>query len=268
MDDGYAARFGLVERLLGAGALGRLRAAHVCVVGIGGVGSWAVEGLARSGVGAITLIDPDTVHASNINRQLVAMPGTVGRLKVDALAERVRLMNPDCRVNVAAEFFDEKTAERLLAAAGGGWVVDAVDRMSRKALLIAECRRLGRPIVTVGGAAGKRDPTRIRTGDLGAAEGDNLLRLVRRKLRRDHGFPGGEGALFGARCVYSSEPPVYAWNDGTCHPEPEAGTNPTLEGKSAFGTGAFVTACFGFAAAGEVVRAICGEPPPTVRTGG
>ena len=257
LSEDYLQRFGGLGRLYGTAALSRLQAAHVAVVGVGGVGSWVVEGLARSGIGALTLVDLDDVCVTNVNRQLPALDGNIGRPKVAALAERVRLINPTCKVTAAAEFFTAESAARLLEPRFD-WVVDCIDRVSNKALLIAECVRRGRPVVTVGGAGGKRDATRIRAGDLGGAHGDDLLKLVRRKLRRDHGFAKGEGNDYGIPCVSSQEKPVYPWADGTCATEPEPGSNLQLDCASGFGTAVFVTAAFGFAAAGEVVRRVAG----------
>jgi tRNA A37 threonylcarbamoyladenosine dehydratase len=253
LEPGYLERFGGVGRLFGTDALARLHAAHVCVVGVGGVGSWTVEGLARSGVGALTLVDLDDVCVTNVNRQLPALDGQIGRPKVAVLAERVPLINPACRVETVAEFFTAASAERLLAGKFD-CVVDAIDAMTNKALLIAACVRRGLPCVTIGGAGGKRDATMIRAGDLGEAHGDNLLRLVRKKLRRDHGFAHGEGQRYGVRCIFSAEKPVFPWADGTCQAEPEAGSNLKLDCDSGFGTAVFVTGAFGFAAAGEAVR--------------
>lgn len=253
----YLARFGALGRLYGAAALPRLASAHVAVVGLGGVGSWVVEALARSGIGALTLVDLDDVCVTNTNRQAHALASTVGRPKVAVLAERVGAIHPACRVVPVDEFFTAETAERLLAPRFD-WLVDAIDGMSNKALLIARCVARGQPILTVGGAGGRRDATRIRTGDLGEAQGDDLLRLVRKKLRRDHGFARGEGHVYGIPCVYSNERPLYPWADGTCATEPEAGSSLKLDCASGFGTGVFVTGAFGFAAAGEVVRRIAG----------
>jgi tRNA A37 threonylcarbamoyladenosine dehydratase len=258
----YHDRFGGVGRLFGAAALERLRAAHVCVIGVGGVGSWTVEGLARSGIGALTLVDLDDVCVTNVNRQLPALDGQVGRPKVAVLAERVRLINPACRVTGVSEFFTEATAARLLAPEFDG-VVDAVDLMSHKALIIAGCRDRGRRCVTVGGAGGRRDPTQIRAGDLGDAENDLLLRQVRKKLRRDYGFAKGAArgrVRFGVRCVWSGERPVFPWADGTCAAEAEPGSNLKLDCETGFGTAVFVTGAFGLVAAGEMVRLIA-EPP-------
>ena len=253
----YLERFAGAGRLVGRAGLARLHAAHVCVMGVGGVGSWTVEGLARSGVGALTLVDLDDVCVTNVNRQLPALDGQIGRPKVAVLAERVRLINPECRVEAVTEFFTESSATRLLATSFD-YVVDAIDRMSHKALLIARCRERGIPVITVGGAGGRRDATKIRTGDIGEA-GDELLRQVRKKLRRDHGFSGGAHigiTRMGVPAVWSLESPVYPWADGTCAAEPEPGSNLKLDCESGFGTAVFVTGAFGLAAAGEVVRAI------------
>lgn len=255
LSDDYVSRFGALGRLHGATALPRLAAAHVAVVGVGGVGSWAVEALARSGVGALTLIDLDDVCVTNTNRQSHALADSVGRPKVAVLAERVRAINPECRVATQTEFFTAESAERLLAARFD-WLIDAIDGMSAKALLLASCVQRAQPVLTVGGAGGRRDATRIRVGDLGESQGDELLRLVRKKLRRDHGFARGEGNIYGIPCVYSNEKPVFPWADGTCSTEPEPGSSLKLDCASGFGTGVWVTGAFGFAAAGEVVRRI------------
>jgi len=258
MNDDYLARFGGISRLFGSAALARLSAAHVCVVGVGGVGSWTVEGLARSGIGALTLIDLDDVCLTNVNRQVHALDGQVGRAKVEVLAERVRLINPVCRVMTLMEFFTKASADRMLETKFD-YVVDAIDSVTNKALLLAECQELGRPVLTVGGAAGKRDATKVRAGDLGDTWGDGLLRTVRRKLRREHGFKPGtqKGKMhFGIRCIWSSESPVFPWADGTCRAMAEPDSNLKLDCATGFGTAAFVTGAFGLAAAGEVVRLI------------
>ncbi len=266
MNDDYVSRFGALGRLYGAAALPRLHAAHVAVVGVGGVGSWIVEALARSGVGALTLVDLDDVCVTNTNRQSHALADTVGRPKVAVLAERVRAINPDCRVTTHTEFFTAQSAERLLATKFA-WLVDAIDGMSNKTLLIASCVQRGQPVLTVGGAGGKRDATRIRVGDLGESQGDDLLRLVRKKLRRDHGFARGEHQIYGIPCVYSNEKPVFPWANGTCSTEPEPGTSLKLDCASGFGTGVFVTGAFGFAAAGEIVRLIAADGNATQESG-
>src|SRR6188474_2400112 len=161
MTDDYLQRFGGLGRLYGTAALPRLQAAHVAVVGVGGVGSWVVEGLARSGIGSITMIDLDDVCLTNVNRQLPALDGNIGRPKVDALADRVKLINPECRVERMANFFTASTADELLAPKFD-FVVDAIDKLSNKCLVIAKSRERGYPVITVGGAGGKRDGTQVR----------------------------------------------------------------------------------------------------------
>lgn len=200
---GFDERFSRVSRLLGAEGLVRLRAAHVAVVGLGGVGSWTVEALARTGVGSLTLVDPDVVQLTNFNRQLPALDVNLGRLKAEVLAERVRTINADCRVTVVPEAFGPDNAERLLAP-GFQMLVDAIDSPSRKAWLIAGCRDRVIPVLTAGGAGGRRDPTQVRVADLAASSHDPLLGQVRRLLRRHHGFPRGSKP-FGVECVFSTE---------------------------------------------------------------
>jgi tRNA threonylcarbamoyladenosine dehydratase len=256
----YLDRFGGLGRLMSRAGLERLRTAHVCVVGVGGVGSWVVEGLARSGIGAITLVDLDDVCVTNVNRQLPALDGQIGRPKVVVLSERARLINPECRIEPVEDFFTPATAERILAPQYD-FIVDAIDRMAQKAHLIAGCRDRGFSVVTIGAAGGRRDPAKIRTGDIGEAA-DELLRQVRKRLRRDYHFSAGAQrgiSRMGVRCVWSTEPPVFPWADGTCAKEPEPGSNLKLDCESGFGTAVFVTGVMGLVAAGEVVRSIAGE---------
>lgn len=269
MNDDHEARFGGLARLYGREALARLRAAHFCVVGVGGVGSWTAEALARGGAGAITLIDLDEVCVSNVNRQLHALDGQIGRAKVDVLAERIRLINPGCRVEAVQEFFVTSNAGRLLAPERGYTVVvDAIDSVAYKARLLAGCAARGLPVVTTGGAGGKRDGTRLRIGDLGESGGDDLLRQVRKTLRREHGFPGGEGHRYGIRVVWSTEPAVYPWADGTCAASPEPGSSTRLDCSAGLGAAMWVTAAFGLAAAQEAVRlAVEGATGPQSLTG-
>src|SRR5687767_7281295 len=161
----FEARFGGIQRLYGRAGMERLRAAHVAVIGVGGVGSWAVEALARSGVGRLTLIDADDVCVSNVNRQLPALDGAIGAPKVDVLANRTRAINPELILDARQEFFTSESAETLLATQYS-YVFDAIDTLGNKALLIAECRRRNIPIITSGGAGGRRDATAVRIADL------------------------------------------------------------------------------------------------------
>lgn len=157
MDESYTQRFGGIGRLYGAAALSRLASAHVAIVGVGGVGSWVVEALARSGVGELTLIDMDDVCITNTNRQLPAMAHTLGHAKVDVLATRVAEINPGCRVHRVVEFLLESNVDRLLAPQFD-FVVDAIDRTSIKALILAKCRARGLPVITSGSAGGGATP--------------------------------------------------------------------------------------------------------------
>lgn len=251
----YQARFSGIRRLLGAEGQERVRRAHVCVIGVGGVGSWAVEALARTGVGALTLVDFDEICISNVNRQLHAVTGEFGKPKVAVLAERVRLIQPDCDVRPLQTQFMASAAAEILDR-GYDAVLDAIDRPRLKALLIAGCRERGIPIVSTGGAGGRRDPTQILVADLARTTHDNLLLITRNTLRDEHGFPRGPKKKFGVRCVYSPEAQVFPAKDGSVCERPELDADLRLDCRSGFGTACFVTGAFGFATAAEIVRII------------
>jgi tRNA A37 threonylcarbamoyladenosine dehydratase len=200
-------RFGGVARLYGAAGAARLREAHVAVIGIGGVGSWAAEALARSAVGRITLIDLDHIAESNTNRQIHALGDSYGQSKVAAMAARIAAINPACEVFPVDDFVTADNVVQLIK--GFDQVLDCIDNVNAKAALIALARRSGMPVITCGAAGGRLDPTRIRHGDLATIAGDPLLAKVRQRLRRDHGFPRDDGksrAAFGATAIYSDEP--------------------------------------------------------------
>jgi len=250
----YEARFGGIRRLFGTSGQERLRPAHVCVVGIGGVGSWAVEALARTGVGTITLVDLDDVCISNVNRQLHAVTGEFGKPKVEVMLQRVLMINPDCHVHARHSLFTKSTADEILATRYDG-LLDAIDSPSLKALLIARCREHEIPVVTTGGAGGRRDPTALRLEDLARTTHDALLQATRKILRAEFGFPRGE-KKFGVPCVYSPEAQVFPASDGSVCDQPEPGGSLRLDCRSGYGTACFVTGAFGFAAAAQVVRLI------------
>lgn len=247
-------RFGGIARLFGREGLECLQRASVCVVGIGGVGSWAAEALARSGVGAITLVDLDEVCVTNINRQIHALDGTVGRAKAEVMADRVRGIAPECRVRTELQFFTDATAAEIFCEPFSA-VIDAIDTVANKCRLIAECRARGIPVVVCGGAGGRRDPAQVRVADLSRSTHDRLLQKVREQLRREHGFPRGE-EFFGVECVFSPEPPVYPQTDGSVCAQPEPGAELRLNCDRGYGTASFVTGAFGFLAASVVVRRI------------
>ena len=263
MTEAYVQRFSGIGRLYGIAAMDKLQAAHVAVVGVGGVGSWIVEALARSGIGALTLIDMDDVCITNTNRQLPAVSDTIGRPKVAVLAERIAAINPECLLTQSIEFLTESNADRLLDA-GYDLVIDAVDRMTIKALIIAKCRDRELPVLTSGAAGGRRDPTQVRVTDLGFAGADPLLQQVRRKLRRDHQFPNstdGKGLQMGVPAVFSMERAVYPQGDGTCNTEPDSNSEKglRLDCAAGFGAATHVTGAFGFALAAEAVKKLTEE---------
>ena len=245
-------RSGGVARLYGDAGFARIKAARVAVVGIGGVGSWAAEALARSGVGRIVLIDLDHVAESNINRQIHALEATLGAAKVDAMAQRIRGINPAVEVEAVDDFVTAENAESLVA--GCDWVVDAIDQVKVKVALIALCRRLGMPLVTAGGAGGKSDPTRIRVDDLSRTEQDPLLARVRKSLRQSHGFARDPRRRFGVAAVYSDERLRYL--SGTGQDDAPQGLS-----CAGYGSSMVVTASFGLFAAAQVIQALASEPP-------
>ena len=246
-------RFSGIARLYGSEGLARLRRAHVCVVGIGGVGSWVVEALARTAVGKLTLIDLDEVCVSNVNRQLHALDGEIGRAKVESMAARVRAINPECEIQSVVEFFTESNANQLLAGRYD-CVVDAIDNVPNKCLLIARCREMEIPVVTTGGAGGRQNPAEIKVADLAQTTHDGLLQAVRKKLRDDFNFPREPRQPFGVRCVFSAEPQVFPHRDGTVCTQKEEGSDLRLNCDSGYGTATHVTGTFGFIAASEAIK--------------
>ena len=249
----FDTRFGGIARLYGKDGLQKLRTAHVGIVGIGGVGAWAAEALARSGIGALTLVDLDEVCVTNINRQLHALTETVGRAKVEVMAERIRAINPECKIVAEQKFFNEQTAAELLAPKFD-FVLDAIDDVTNKILLLVRCREKNLPVIACGGAGGRRELTSVRVGDLSQASHDRLLAEVRRKLRQEHGFPVGHLTM-NIPCVYSVERTVYPQADGTvCEMRSAAEDGARLNCNGGLGSATFVTGAFGFAAAGFIVR--------------
>lgn len=251
----FEARFDGIGRLYSREGLGRLRTAHVCIIGIGGVGTWAAEALARSAVGRLTLVDLDEVCLSNVNRQAHSLTETVGRAKVAVMAERIHSINPECQVTAEQTFFNEQTAVELLAPAYT-LVLDAMDSVTNKALLLARCRERGIPVIACGAAGGRRDGTQVRRADLAGVTHDRLLAGVRKKLRREFQFPA-DGSQMGIECIFSAELPVFAQPDGSVCAERAAAVEGTrLDCNGGLGSATFVTGAFGFAAAGLAVEKI------------
>jgi len=257
-------RLDRTARLLGVYAMEKLGAAHVVVLEIGGVGTFAAEALVRAGVGRVTLVDGERVEETNANRQLHAVEGSFGELKVEAMAARLRGVNPAARVDAVAERYDETTAERLVPA-GVSFVVDAMDTVVAKLHVIARCRELGVPIVTALGAARRVDPTAIQVTDLSESHTDQLGKDVRKYLRRRYGIAATEPT--GVLAVWSVETP----RETLALPGDEGGVPGARrrgEGRrepKVYGSVAFVTGAFGLAAAGAVVQRLTGIAPRSPR---
>jgi len=267
-------RFGGVIRLYGEAGFAKLQSAHIVVIGIGGVGSWAVEALARHAVGQITLIDLDNIAESNVNRQLHAVEDTFGLAKVTAMARRVLSINPLAKVNEIEDFITPENIVTLLDVKGlpsPQMVIDCVDDAKAKIALATFCKRNKQPMVMSGSAGGRLDPTHIQVADLSAVSGDKLLAKVRNQLRRDHGFPKAsqqkKSAKFSIPCVYSDEPVVQPNEVCVLTLESSAlaiGAQQSLEPQqgvtglncAGYGSSVCVTATFGFALANLAIKAV------------
>ena len=238
-------RFASLERLYGPGGLAALRQAHVVVVGLGGVGSWCAETLARSGVGHLTLIDLDHVAESNINRQVHALDATLGQAKVEAMAARIAAIAADCSVDTIDDFVTADNAASLLPAASA-WI-DAIDQAGAKAAMIALAVARRQRLIVCGAAGGRTDPLRLRCDDLAQARGDALLASVRSRLRRHHAFPRDPKRRFGVQAVFSEEPVLQRTQVGL-----GAGDAPLA--CAGYGSAMGVTAAMGLAAAQRVIN--------------
>lgn len=256
-------RWDRMGRLVGDAGMARLLGSHVLVIGLGGVGSFAAEALARSGVGRLTLVDFDLVCVTNTNRQLQALRGTVGQPKASVLAERLRLIHPDAKIRPVPLFYDARLSDALL---GGGelgppdHVLDAIDNVTAKCHLLASSRARGLPVLCATGAAGRWDPTAIRVADLAETHMDPLAATVRRVLREKYDFP--RKGTFGIPAVYSAERPTtpaalrYDGDEGfscVC-PNGDNDVHTCDDRNVIWGTASFVTGAFGLAAASVIVR--------------
>lgn len=248
-------RFGGIARLYGEAGLTRLQAAHVCVIGIGGVGSWAAEALARSGVGAITLIDLDHVAESNINRQIHAADATLGMAKIEAMARRIHGYAPDCRLTLIDDFLDEQNVALILPACDG--IIDAIDNVRAKAALIAHCKKNKIALVTTGGAGGRVDPTRVQVDDLSRTIQDALASNVRARLRKEYGFTRDPKKKFGVECVFSPEQLRRPVNASCDMPTPDhKAAAPQGLNCAGYGSSVAVTSTFGMVAAARLIDRI------------
>ena len=257
----YDLRFGGIARLYGLQGASILQHAHFCVVGIGGVGSWVAEALARNGVGKITLIDLDDICVTNINRQIHALTSSVGMSKVDVMAARILDINPDCKVNAIEDFVTTSNLTELFSQSFD-YVIDAIDSVNIKTLMIAHCKRNKIPLITIGGAGGQVDPSQIQITDLSKTYQDPLLAKVKNQLRRDCNFPRADlkkasKRKFGIEAVFSTEQLRYPDADGgVClakQNNAEEGGSIKLDCTSGFGSTTHVTASFAFFAVGRAI---------------
>jgi tRNA A37 threonylcarbamoyladenosine dehydratase len=255
MDHIWDERFAGIDRLYGRGALARFRQCRVAVIGLGGVGSWAVEALARTGIGHLRLVDADDLCLSNTNRQLPALQGHYGRNKAEAMAERCRAINPAIGIDAVHAFLTPSNLEVMLA--GHDLVIDACDSFRAKVEAIAWCRRRKQPLITVGSAGGRTDVTQVRVRDLSRTEHDAMLSLIRKKLRGEFNFPKSPARYFGVPAVYSLENVRYPQADGSvCGVRPQLGADAALKLDCGTGLGAatHVTGAFAFAAVGKALE--------------
>lgn len=243
----YQRRFGGIARLYGEQALERLQQAHICVIGIGGVGSWVVEALARSGIGELTLIDMDDICVTNINRQLPALTQTIGQLKTEVMQQRVQQINPQCKVHIIDDFLSQDNLSDYLDT-GFSYVIDAIDNVKTKAALLAYCKRHKMKVITVGGAGGQTDPRQIQIADLSKTIQDPLLAKVRSVLRKEYHFSQNPKRKFGIDAVFSTQPLIFPQLTGACE------TSASMNCANGFGAATMVTATFGFFAVARVIE--------------
>ena len=262
LSDDFCFRFGGIARLYGQQGLLTLANSHVAVVGIGGVGSWAAEALARSGVGELTLIDLDDVCVSNINRQVHALQGTVGQMKTEVMAQRIQQISPEIKVNVQHKFLSPTNVAELLTT-DLSYVFDATDSIKAKTSMIVHCRRYKIPMICCGGAGGQMDPTMIQIEDLARTTQDPLLAKIRNNLRRHHNYSRNPKRKFGVECVYSKEQLKYAQPDGSvCASKPEEGGPAKLDCASGFGAVTSVTSVFAMVAVSRILAKLTKSAAP------
>ena len=237
-----------VERLYSEAGMTALSNAHVMVIGIGGVGSWSAEALARSGVGQITLVDLDDICVSNINRQIHATDKTIGQMKVHQMSERIKAINPNAIVNGIEDFFSASSMDEILTIKCD-YIIDAIDSVKSKALLIAECQKRGLKLVVTGGAGGKIDPSLIQEADLNRSFNCRLLAQVRKRLKVDYGFSRNKKRKYDIPCIFSPEPQIIPPDSCGVVARPN-----NINCENGFGSSVFITGIFGFLAASRVIN--------------
>jgi tRNA A37 threonylcarbamoyladenosine dehydratase len=260
MDSDYSARFGGIGRLFGSKSLDKIKEARILIVGVGGVGSWVAESLARTGIGLITLVDLDDVCVTNINRQIHAVTTTVGKFKVDVMKMRIQDIHPYCEVETKQCYFNPKNLEDIFDR-HYDFVIDACDDFTNKCHLINHCRHHKIPLIVMGGAGGKIDPLQIKVTDMSISSNDRLLARLRKKLRQDFSFPLENEGDFGVWAVWSHERAVYPTSDGCLTYKPP-GMAKNMDCEDGFGSASFVTGAFAFAATSVVLRELTKEERP------
>ena len=249
----YSERFGGIQRLYGKTSTKWIPQLHICVIGIGGVGSWAAEALARSGVGHITLIDHDDIALSNINRQIHTLDSTLEQSKVLAMKERILQINPDCHCHAIDDLLTENNLSKYIVA-DYDYVIDAIDSVKHKSALIYYCKRNKIPVITTGGAGGLIDPTAVEICDLSKTYNDPLAAKVRSQLRYHYNFSRNPKRRFGIECVFSTEQQVYPQADGSVGQEKPGVKGVSLDCNFGYGSSACVTSVFGFTAAARTIE--------------
>ena len=244
--DNFEQRFGGIGRLYTSEGLAKLRQSHICVIGIGGVGSWAVEALVRSGIGKITMIDMDDICVTNINRQIHALTSTVATLKTEAMKTRIVEINPECQVEIIDDFISPDNLADY-SNRGYDYVIDAIDSVKTKAALIAYCKRNKIRLITTGGAGGQTDPSQIQIADLSKTIQDPLASKVRSLLRKEYHFSQNPKRKFGVDCVFSIQPLIFPKMGEGCE------ISATMNCANGFGAVTIVTATFAFFAVGRVI---------------
>ena len=247
MTEDYLNRFSGIARLYGELALEKFSSSHVMIIGLGGVGSWIAEALARSGIGKFSLVDLDDLCITNINRQIHALTETIGKSKATALAERIHSINPEAGITVHQSFYSERTSEELLLSDRPDLVLDAIDSARAKVHLLATCRENDIPVITSGGAGGRRDATQILVDDLSRAYGDPLLSGIRKQLRARYRFPPAskKGGKFKIQAVFSPEPRLFPQCDGSTSPDRPEELQGGLKCDAGYGAATHLTATFG-----------------------
>ncbi|XKM13746.1 tRNA cyclic N6-threonylcarbamoyladenosine(37) synthase TcdA [Orbaceae bacterium ac157xtp] len=253
----YYQRFSGIARLYGEQALFRFSQAHICVIGIGGVGSWAAEALARSGIGQITLIDMDDICVTNTNRQIHALKQNVGKAKTDVIAERIVQINPECKVNVIDDFINKDNMCDYLGTKNipkYNYIIDAIDQVREKAAVVAYCKRNKLKLITVGGAGGQKNPTKIQIADIAKTVQDPLVAKLRERLKNEFKLTKDSKGKYGVPCVYSTEQLTYPAKEGkVCANKSQAEGPKKMDCSSGFGAITTVTATFGFVAVSYIL---------------